>query len=280
MRTHPAVLLTAVILANLMFVCGCNGERKRLLAANRRCVEQHKEAQADLNKLRGEYGKLGDELKGRDAVILAKAQEIKVLEEANATLEKDLEQINERYKSLLAGGKLPPIGRPPLPEQVDKALRALAETNVELMEYRSEYGMIKLKADFTFDKGSADVKGDAAAALKKFARIIAAPAAAKFNIYVAGHTDDIPLRKTKTIRDHGTNWGLSVHRAVAVIKVLFEAGVEQERMGAMGFSKHHPIAPNAPAQKGNPANRRVEIWIVPPDRFLTVSQQAGEASEK
>jgi len=280
MRTHPVVLLAAVILANLMFVGGCNGERKRLLAANRRCVGQLKETQADLNKLRDDYAKLGDELKGRDAVIAAKAQEIKVLEEANATLKKDLEQINDRYKSLLAGGKLPPIGLPPLPAQVDKALRALADANGELMEYRPKYGMIKLKADLTFDKGSAAIKGGATALLKEFARIIAAPAAAKFNIYVAGHTDDIPLRKPQTIRDHGTNWGLSVHRAVAVIKVLFEAGIEQKRMGAMGFSKHHPIAPNAPGHKGNPANRRVEIWIVPPDRFLTVSGPMGEPAEK
>ena len=139
------------------------------------------------------------------------------------------------------------------------------------MEYLPKYGMIKLKADLTFDKGSAKVKPEAVEALKKLAKIVNSDAAKHFGVYVAGHTDDIPLVKPETIRAHGSNWGLSLHRAGAVVKVLAMAGVSQRRLCAMGFSKYHPIAPNKPGHKGNPLNRRVEIWIVPPDRFLTVS---------
>jgi flagellar motor protein MotB len=39
----------------------------------------------------------------------------------------------------------------------------------------------------------------------------------------------------------------------------------------MGFGEYHPVAPNKPGKKGNQANRRVEIWIVPPGSFLTTA---------
>jgi chemotaxis protein MotB len=55
-----------------------------------------------------------------------------------------------------------------------------------------------------------------------------------------------------------------------------KAGLDPERIGAMGFGEYHPVEPNKPNKKGNPKNRRVEIWIIPPDRFLTVSGEVGE----
>ena len=161
---------------------------------------------------------------------------------------------------------------------MDEALRALAETNSDLMAYLPNYGMIKLKADLTFGKGSAEVNVKAKAALAKLAEIINSDVAKQFHVYVAGHTDDIPLVKPETIRLHGTNWGLSCHRALAVVKVLFEAAVAQQRMGAVGFGKHHPVVPNLAGNKGHPLNRRVEIWIVPPDRFLTAAGAAPSAT--
>ena len=55
----------------------------------------------------------------------------------------------------------------------------------------------------------------------------------------------------------------------AVEEALEEAGVSPERLAVVGFSEYHPTVANAPTQKGNQANRRVEIWIVPPRQFLT-----------
>ena len=106
-------------------------------------------------------------------------------------------------------------------------------------------------------------------ALAAFARVINGPQAAKFYIYIAGHTDDVRIAKKITLLRHPTNWYLSAHRAVAVQIELSKAGVAAYRLGVMGFSQYHPIAPNKSGSKGNPANRRVEIWIVPPDRLLT-----------
>jgi flagellar motor protein MotB len=40
-------------------------------------------------------------------------------------------------------------------------------------------------------------------------------------------------------------------------------GISSERMSVRGFGEFRPIAPNKPEKKGNPQNRRVEIYIVP-----------------
>jgi flagellar motor protein MotB len=39
--------------------------------------------------------------------------------------------------------------------------------------------------------------------------------------------------------------------------------IDPKRMSVRGFSEYRPVAPNAPGKKGNPQNRRVEIYIVP-----------------
>jgi len=171
---------------------------------------------------------------------------------------------------------------PLLPPTLDKALRDFAAAHPELLTYLPKYGMIKLNADLTFEKGSDDLStlsAQAKEALKKFVEIINSDAAAKFNVYIAGHTDDIPIAKPETKRRHPTNWYLSVHRAVSVLKELGRDGLTDSRMGAMGFGEYHPVAPNAPGNKGNVANRRVEIWIVSPERFLTVTGDMSETSK-
>jgi len=266
------VLLVSVGL--LLVAVGCVPKQKydEAVAASRRANEQLRKVQAELQTVRSDNQKLRDQLASCNAAVANKDKLIHQIDQANKDLTEKLHKLKELYDKLAA--RQSAVGSTTiniLPVKVDVALRSLAKENPDLMEYLPKYGMIKLKADLTFDKGSAKVKPEAVEALKKLAKIVNSDAAKRFGVYVAGHTDDIPLVKPETIRAHGSNWGLSLHRAGAVVKVLAMAGVSQRRLCAMGFSKYHPIAPNKPGHKGNPLNRRVEIWIVPPDRFLTVS---------
>jgi len=201
---------------------------------------------------------------------------VEILEEANARLREELEAARRRIEGLQEPPP-PPIGPlhvRALPAQVDEALQAFAAANPDLVEYSPAYGMVKLKSDLTFELGSDFVKDSAEAALKKFVAILNDPVAGGFNVFIAGHTDDVPIKREETKRRHPDNWYLSVHRAVAVQQVLEEGGLAPDRICAMGFGEYHPVEPNKPGRKGNEANRRVEIWIVPPDRFLT-SPTAG-----
>jgi flagellar motor protein MotB len=45
--------------------------------------------------------------------------------------------------------------------------------------------------------------------------------------------------------------------------VLEGCGLEAKRMSTRGFGEFRPVAPNAPGNKGNAKNRRVDIYIVP-----------------
>jgi len=44
---------------------------------------------------------------------------------------------------------------------------------------------------------------------------------------------------------------------------MAENKIDPKRMSARGFGEYRPIADNKPNKKGNPLNRRVEIYIVP-----------------
>lgn len=265
-RTIVAAALAGLLLTGSTG-CVCKAEYDKAVAAARRANEQLLTCQSGLQACRGDNQKLRDQLASRDASLRVKDDLLAQLRSGSTDLDQALKELHAKYQKLLDARAPGPIG--PLPQKVDLALRNLAKQNPDLMEYMPQYGMLKLKSDLTFDLGSAVVKPAADDALKQLAGIVNAPEAKDFHIYAAGHTDNVPLRKPETIAKHGSNWGLSLHRAGAVVKVLATAGVEQRRLGAMGFSKYHPIAANDP-KKGNAANRRVEIWIVPADRLLTV----------
>ena len=259
--------------------CVSRDEYNKAVAAAQRANDELLKSQSALQTVRAENQKLRDDLDARDLALADKDKIIANLKQAHEDLLADFKKLEELYKKAV-GQDVTVVGSniSILPARMDTALRALAEANPELMEYLPQYGMVKLKADPTFDKGSAEVRPGAAAALGKLAEIVNTDEAKTFHVYVAGHTDDIPLVKPETVRAHGSNWGLSLHRAGAVVKVLAVAGVEQQRMGALGFSKYHPVAPNEAGNKGNVLNRRVEIWIVPPDRFLTADSN-GQSSK-
>lgn len=280
MRSYLAKPLMLSVVGSLMMATGCVSDQqyKEALAAARRANEQLVTSQNALRDVRLENQNLQDAIKNRDAAIAARDSQLAQLQVAHDKLGKDFKDLYEKYQKASAGGAPQPIGNIVLPAALDKALREFAKNNPDLLEYLPEYGMVKLKSDLTFEPGSVDIKTASGDALRQFVQILNGPDAAKFNIYIAGHTDDIPIKKPGTLQQHPDNWYLSVHRSVAVEKVMTRAGLEPKRIGVMGFGEYHPIAANAPGNKGNVANRRVEIWIVPPDRFLTAGATGGAPS--
>ncbi len=276
MRSYLAVGVVVVVLIGLLAGGGCvsKAEHNEALAACRRANDRLQEALGEVRTEREAKDQLAERLDAANQARKAKQREIALLESKNGDLKKAFDDLSALYEKLRETEPPPYPG--PLPPQVDAALQGFARSNPELVEYLPKYGMVKFKADLTFEKGSDDVSAGAAEALAVLVEILNSEAAGAFHVYVAGHTDDIPIQKRETLRRHPTNWYLSVHRAVEVQKVLVKAGLEPKRIGAMGFGKYHPVEPNKPNKKGNPKNRRVEIWIIPPDRLLTVSGEAGE----
>ena len=184
-------------------------------------------------------------LQAKDALIAA----------LEADLQKKKELIARMEAQLLQAGA-------PLPMELNVMLQEFAKTS-DMIDFDEATGMLKFKSDLLFDLGSDTVKPDAAAAIKQLASIMNSPEAKQFDMVIVGHTDNVPIKKSETLRAHPTNWHLSVHRAISVLNQLTGSGIEPERLAAKGYGEYRPVEPNKPNMGGNAANRRVEIYIVP-----------------
>ncbi len=249
--------------------CVSLNEHRDVLAANDRAQAQLGACQAELQGLLAARGQAAEELRLMQLALGQKDDTIKGLHDSITSWERRYADLNALYTDATRKDETPqPLSIAALPAELDKALQDWAAQNPGV-EYDRKRGMVKFKTDVLFAKGSDDVTAEAQSSLAGLAKVLSSVAAAKFHVYIAGHTDDVPIGKDETRKLHPSNWYLSVHRAVSVREALAGAGVPNYKIGAMGFSEYHPIEPNAPGKKGNPRNRRVEIWIVPPSRFLT-----------
>ncbi|MEA2120570.1 OmpA family protein [Halovibrio sp. HP20-50] len=75
-------------------------------------------------------------------------------------------------------------------------------------------------------------------------------------VWVEGHTDS----QTINTDDYSSNWALSSARAIAIVEALEAAGVDAERLRAVGLAATRPLAGNDTAE-GRARNRRVEVVI-------------------
>jgi chemotaxis protein MotB len=185
--------------------------------------------------------------------------EVSALQQKIAALEEDLakkkELISTMQKQLLYGGAS-------LPVELSTMLEDFAKGK-EMVEYDSSRGIVKFKSDLLFEPGSDIVAPTADEVIKSLCKILNSEQGKKFDVIIAGHTDDIRIGKPETRAKHPTNWHLSAHRAISVLDIMSNSGISPERMSVRGFGEFRPIAPNMPNKKGNSQNRRVEIYIVP-----------------
>ena len=114
-------------------------------------------------------------------------------------------------------------------------------------------------APILFDSGEAVLKPDGEAVLQKVANVLAQHPQLK--IHVIGHTDNVPIKATARSR-FPSNWELSTTRATAAVRCLIEkAGVDPQRVGAVGYGEFRPIADNA-TPEGRAKNRRIAITVL------------------
>jgi chemotaxis protein MotB len=181
------------------------------------------------------------------------------LQQKIAALEEDLGKkktlIASMQQRLLYGGLS-------LPVELSTMLEDFAEGK-EMVTYDSSRGIVKFKSDLLFERGSDKVTPAAGEAVRSLCRILNSEQGKNFDVIIAGHTDDLRISRPATREKHPTNWHLSAHRAISVLNIMAGSNVASERMSVRGFGEFQPIVPNKPNKKGNPQNRRVEIYIVP-----------------
>lgn len=110
-----------------------------------------------------------------------------------------------------------------------------------------------LSDDLLFDSGSAVLKPESAAIMRRISRVLRIDGV--HAVRVSGHTDSVPVSGR-----YPSNWELSTARASAVVRALARNNVAPARMEASGKAHLAPVASND-AARGRSKNRRVEILL-------------------
>jgi chemotaxis protein MotB len=241
-----------VLLVCGLLVTGCATDLEiQNQTQRKRIAELNSEVQA--LKLKLDQAQRGLETaRGRGGV------EMDALEQKITALEEDLRKkkslIESMQQQLLFGGMA-------LPVELSTLLEDFAEKE-EMVTYDADRGIVKFKSDLLFERGSDVVSVDAARAVQSLCNILNSEQGKQFDIIIAGHTDDMRIGRPATREKHPTNWHLSAHRGISVLNLMTKTKVAPERLSVRGFGEYRPIAPNKAGKKGNPQNRRVEIYIV------------------
>ena len=254
MRT---VKLSAIFLvcACGLLITGCGSELQDLRIQNdtqrERIAELESELQVSALQLE-QFKRRLDDAQGKSNI------EVETLQQTIAALEEDIAKkkdlIASMQQRLLYGGAS-------LPVELSTMLEDFAEKH-GMVTYDLSRGIVKFESDLLFEKGSDKVASTAAEAVKLLCEILNSKEAKRFDVIIAGHTDDIPVLRPATREKHPTNWHLSAHRAISVLDVMTKNNIASERVSVRGFGEYRPIVENKPNKKGNPQNRRVEIYIV------------------
>lgn len=245
-----------LIITSVVAVTGCVSEREKELQVQNAFQDRRiRELSADLEVIKGQLKQKETQL--AEAGRLSSIEQ-QTLREDIAALEKALAEKN----ALIARMKEQLLGVAVLPPELSTLLEDFANRE-DMVTYDASRGIVKFKSDLLFEKGSAKVAPEAVTAVQALCKIMNSEQGQAFDIIVAGHTDDIPIRRAETRAQHPTNWHLSAHRAISVLEVMGSNKIDSKRMSVRGFSEFRPVAPNEPGKRGNPQNRRVEIYIVP-----------------
>ena len=144
--------------------------------------------------------------------------------------------------------------------EVTKTVRESMSPLIDLAEVaiRQKQSWLEIELDSSklFVSGSARIARGAIPTLSKIVELLK-----QFPnpIQVEGFTDNQPIRTLA----FPSNWELSAARSASVVHLFTQEGVDPERMVAIGYGEHRPVADNATVE-GRAKNRRV-VLVIPAD---------------
>jgi len=129
--------------------------------------------------------------------------------------------------------------------------------------------LITIRDNALYDSAEATVKEDGRELAGSIAKML--ENYPDFNVVIAGHTDDAPIRNST----YRSNWDLSVMRAVRFLDIMLQnTNLDPKRFSPVGYGEYHPVESNDTSE-GRAKNRRVEISIVhnyfDPNKQQTIS---------
>lgn len=184
-----------------------------------------------------------------------------------------------------AGGKMPTLSHEELEQQQEvikqRKTRELYEklkteldaeiqgSGIQLERAGGEV-VIRFPSDISFPSGSGSLTFRFEQIID---RLIPALKSTDGEIYVSGHTDNVPLSGGGQFQ---SNWDLSAARATNVVHRILEHEVDARRITIQGYGDSRPVTSND-TQEGRAMNRRVEISIIANDP--TVDAMGNEVTQ-
>jgi chemotaxis protein MotB len=138
-------------------------------------------------------------------------------------------------------------------DRIEKEFGNLIEKRLVTTRGNEEWLEIELSSTLLFDSGSADLNVPSLELLGEMAELFKEH---ENPIRVEGFTDNQPIRSGK----FPSNWELSAARAAAVVQLFIEEGIAPQRLAAVGYGEHQPIADNRTLE-GREKNRRVVLMV-------------------
>jgi chemotaxis protein MotB len=227
--------------------------------------------QAQIETLSNDATSLREKIRHDEGSLSTKESELRTARERLAATQALVDELSKSKRKLEAA-KAELEKKSDEYAQLASSLRTDIEAGrIELMELRGRT-TVQLKDKILFASGSATVGPEGRDALRKVADALRNLQGKV--IRVEGHTDNVP---TGAGGPFPTNWELSTHRAVAVVHVLKEAGVDPTRLFAAGFAEFQPISTND-TPEGRSLNRRIEIVLMPVEGAVPVPKAVQPAA--
>ncbi|MEL6185629.1 MAG: OmpA family protein, partial [Myxococcota bacterium] len=244
----------------VLVLAGCGmGQEEHQKLLNEALAEQKATMDAEMKKLQGahstELSKKQSEIEGRDSLIAGLEDEVRTLggnlEEVRKNMGDELAAqaaAAEAAREELKASQQEILQLKRLREQAEAekaqfaALTARFKSMIDAgrleVVRRDGRMMLKLPDAILFPSGSKKLKKGGREALVEVAGVLK-DAAADREFLVAGHTDNVPLKRGGRFR---SNWELSTARATEVVKLLIDQGVAPESLAAAGYGQYDPIA--------------------------------------
>ena len=128
--------------------------------------------------------------------------------------------------------------------------------------------LIQIPGSSLFASGSADIMTDMAPVIVEIStaitQLLDESSYHDYMIEVEGHTDDQPIGKDSEI--FSSNWDLSAIRATGIVELLYNSGIEMNKLKPIARAESIPLLPNRdengiPIPENRAKNRRVVINV-------------------
>ncbi len=224
--------------------------------------EEHQKVVEAMRKLEGDFAKMKTRAeKGEEQASVYKGQlealgqDMSKLKEGQEMTSAELELARKRMDELRRQQDANEVRISQYRKLVDKLKTMVAEGKIQLRA-RNGRLTVRLPDEILFPPGKADLKQEGRDALFQLGAALREIDDRDFQI--AGHTDNVPIKSKK----FKSNWELSQARALVVLQILMEAGMDPRHLSAAGFADMAPVTDNS-TDDGRKQNRRIEIVLEP-----------------